>query len=67
MVGFYAHADSNKPIRTDLDNELVGKYITSHLGASPQSFSSQMLDGTTVKRFFMCSTTRKALDLLEQT
>lgn len=23
MVGFYAHADSTKPIRTDLDNELV--------------------------------------------
>jgi NAD+ diphosphatase len=24
MVGFYARADSTKPIRTDLDNELVG-------------------------------------------
>ena len=26
MVGFYARADSTKPIRTDLDNELAGKY-----------------------------------------
>jgi NAD+ diphosphatase len=26
MVGFYARADSSKPIRTDLDNELVGQY-----------------------------------------
>lgn len=24
MVGFYATADSSKPIRTDLDNELEG-------------------------------------------
>ena len=28
MVGFYARADSTKPIRTDLDNELAGKYST---------------------------------------
>jgi hypothetical protein len=26
MVGFYATADSSQPIRTDLDNELEGKY-----------------------------------------
>ena len=26
MVGFYAFADASKPIRTDLDNELVGEY-----------------------------------------
>lgn len=25
MVGFYARADSAQPIRTDLDNELIGK------------------------------------------
>jgi len=25
MLGFYARADSTKPIRTDLDKELVGK------------------------------------------
>jgi NAD+ diphosphatase len=25
MVGFYARADANQPIRTDLDNELVGQ------------------------------------------
>ncbi|EEB87729.1 hypothetical protein MPER_14823, partial [Moniliophthora perniciosa FA553] len=24
MVGYYARADSTKPIRTDLDNELMG-------------------------------------------
>lgn len=29
MVGFYARADSTKPIRTDLDNELAGKYSTA--------------------------------------
>jgi hypothetical protein len=26
MVGFYARADATQPIRTDLDNELVGVY-----------------------------------------
>ena len=25
MLGFYATADSSKPIRTDLDNELAGE------------------------------------------
>ena len=29
MVGFYARADSSKPIRTDLDNELLGQYYGS--------------------------------------
>lgn len=28
MVGFYARADSTKPIRTDLDNELVGEHCS---------------------------------------
>lgn len=27
MLGFYATADSSKPIRTDLDNELEGDYL----------------------------------------
>lgn len=27
MLGFYATADSSKPIRTDLDNELEGNYF----------------------------------------
>ena len=28
MVGYYAFADSREPVRTDLDNELVGEFIT---------------------------------------
>lgn len=32
MVGFYARGDSTQPIRTDLDNELVGEYaISEHI------------------------------------
>ena len=31
MVGFYARADSTKPIRTDLDNELLGKYNSASI------------------------------------
>lgn len=27
MVGFYARADASKPIRVDLDNELVGESL----------------------------------------
>ena len=27
MVGFYTRADSTKPVRLDLDNELVGKLL----------------------------------------
>jgi hypothetical protein len=27
MLGFYARADASKPIRTDLDNELIGQSI----------------------------------------
>ena len=34
MVGFYARADSTKPIRTDLDNELAGKYGTVSIYSS---------------------------------
>jgi NAD+ diphosphatase len=34
MVGFYARADSTKPIRTDLDNELAGKYSTVSIYSS---------------------------------
>ena len=29
MVGYYAFADSREPVRMDLDNELVGEFITS--------------------------------------
>lgn len=32
MVGFYARADSTKPIKLDLDTELVGKHPLFPLG-----------------------------------
>ena len=31
MCGFYAQADSTKPIRIDLDKELVGEYVAVYL------------------------------------
>jgi hypothetical protein len=34
MVGYYAFADSTKPVRTDLDNELVGMFA-SHFTGEP--------------------------------
>jgi len=42
MVGFYARADSSKPIRIDLDNELVGQYYGSQprkIGAVAENLS----------------------------
>jgi NAD+ diphosphatase len=35
MIGFYATADSSQPIRTDLDNELEGLFISPSFLAEP--------------------------------
>lgn len=35
MVGFYARGDASKPVRVDLDNELVGQYSTSIACSAP--------------------------------
>ena len=58
MVGFYARADSTKPIRTDLDNELVGKYSLYHYTHATFSSKRNMLDA----RWFTRDEVRSVLE-----
>lgn len=57
MVGFYAFADSSKPIRTDLDNELVGKedLITwDTCEVITDCYYYKMLAGSLGKKYKLC-------------
>ena len=64
MVGFYARADSTKPIRTDLDNELAGKYSTVYIYFfnSEKKKNMYMQDGLLAMKFAPFSSTEKAPD-----
>ena len=56
MVGFYARADSTKPIRTDLDNELAGKYSTVSI------YTSSILKKYVDARWFTRDEVRSVLE-----
>ena len=56
MVGFYARADSTKPIRTDLDNELAGKCNTVSI------YTSSILKKHVDARWFTRDEVRSVLE-----
>ena len=54
MAGFYALADSDAPVRTDLDNELEGeRWRTTTRGSLLILYDVQMRNGSLARRYWL--------------